>query len=57
LPVCRTIKNVERVCYECPKIHRWKDLGEHWPSLPWETLESPYKVYVSITFELARSDT
>jgi len=22
--------------------------------LPWETLESQYKVYVSITFELAR---
>jgi len=25
--------------------------------LPWETLESQYKVYVSITFELARPRT
>jgi len=38
-------------------IHRWADQREPWPSLPWETLENQYKVYVSITFELARPRT
>jgi len=38
----------------CPKIHRWANLREPLPSLPWETLESQYKVYVYITFELTR---
>jgi len=31
------------VCYECPKIHRWFDLSEPWPSLPWETLKRQFK--------------
>jgi len=43
MPVCRTTKNVERVSYECPKIHRWEDLREPWPSLSWKTLESQFK--------------
>jgi len=38
-------------------IHRWADLREPWPSFPWETLESQHKVYVSITFELAKLHT
>jgi len=45
------------VCYECPKIHRWEAVREPCSSLHWETLESKYKVYVSITFELARPRT
>ncbi|KEH17302.1 hypothetical protein MTR_0024s0090 [Medicago truncatula] len=36
LPICRTSKGEgecgkggRRMCYECPKIHRWEDLQEH----------------------------
>jgi len=28
LPVFRTTKSGDRVCYECPKIHRWVELME-----------------------------
>jgi len=31
------------MCYECPKIHRWEDLREHWPSLPLEIKEHQFK--------------
>ncbi|KEH21633.1 hypothetical protein MTR_7g011673 [Medicago truncatula] len=37
LPVNRTTKGRRRVCYECPKIHRWEDIREHWSSIPLAT--------------------
>jgi len=43
LPVSRTTKSGARVCYECPRIHRWAEIMEPWPSLPWEKLECQFK--------------